>query len=196
VAAPPVAAFAATAPPSPSSASETYRASESATGTTSQVTRTSAGLSGTRSAGLGIAILVVMGVLAVGVVLTGGVKSGPDRADFATAANDFGATITAPSAATTLEDRKAYWAALATASDRFATRLKAMSFPYPTTTDVAKLTAALVILEGRATAASKLTSVGALLAVEATTTQAATNVSDLAARVANDLGLANTPPAP
>jgi hypothetical protein len=186
----------ATAPPSASSVIETHPGSEGATGTPSQATGTSAGRSGIRSAGLGIGILVVFGVLAVVVLLTGGVTSGPDRADFATAANDFRATISAPSAATTLEDRKAYWAAVAKASDRFATKLRAMSFPYPTTTDVAKLTAALVMLEERATVASRLTSVGALLAVESTTTQATTNASDLEALVANDLGLASTPPAP
>jgi hypothetical protein len=210
VATPPFAASAAAPPLSPPSVSETSQGSESATGTTSQATGTtsqatgttsqatgaSAGRSGIRSLALGVGILVVFGVLAVGVVLTGGEKSGPNRGDFATAASDFRATITAPSAATTFEDRKAYWAAVATASDRFATKLRAMSFRYPTSTDVATLIAALVNLEGRATAASGLTSVGALLAAESTTTQATTNVSDLAARVANDLGLTNTPPAP
>jgi len=196
MAAPPFAASAAAPPLSPPSVSETSQGSESATGTTSQASGTSAGRSGIRSLALGVGILVVFGVLAVGVVLTGGLKSGPNRADFATAANDFRATIAAPSAATTFEDRKAYWAAVATASDRLATKLRAMSFRYPTSTDVAKLIAGLVILQERATAASGLTSVGALLAAESTTTQATTNVSDLAARVANDLGLANTPPAP
>jgi hypothetical protein len=217
VATPPFAASAAAPPLSPPSVSETSQGSESATGTTSQATGTtsqatgttsqatgttsqatgaSAGRSGIRSLALGVGILVVFGVLAVGVVLTGGLKSGPNRADFATAANDFRATIAAPSAATTFEDRKAYWAAVATASDRLATKLRAMSFRYPTSTDVAKLIAGLVILQERATAASGLTSVGALLAAESTTTQATTNVSDLAARVANDLGLTNTPPAP
>lgn len=186
------------APPAPSATtvSDAYSGPERSTGTTSQATGTSAVRSTARSAGLGIGILVVFGLLAVFALLTGGVKSGPDRADFAAAANDFRATITAPTAATTLEDRKAYWASVATASDRFATRLGAMSFPYPTTTDVAKLTAALVILEERARAASKLTSVGALLAAESTTTQAAANASGLEVLVASDLGLATPLPSP
>ena len=196
VAAPPGAPSSTAALPSQPSGSETYPGSESATGTTSKATGTSAALARVRSAGLGIGILVAFGVLAVVVLLTGGVTSGPDRADFASAANDFRTTFTAPSTATTFEDRKAYWAAVAAASDRFATRLRVMSFPYPTTTDVAKLTAALAILEERATAASRLTSVGALLAVESITTQATTNASDLETLVANDLGLVNSSPPP
>jgi hypothetical protein len=193
---PPVMTSATTTPGSAPSVSDTAQASGIATGNTPRATGKSAGPSGLRAAGLGAGIIVVFGVFALVVLLTGGVKSGPDRAGYAAAASDFAATIASPSTATTFEDRKAYWAAVATASNRFAARLGAMSFPYPTTSDAARLTAALGILEGRAAAASRLSSVGALLAVESITTQATTDATNLETIVENDLGLAKASPSP